>query len=110
MTTVGLVNLSFTRFINHDLELLKRIYASSFLLRRTALPPLPLRAGFNLPATAVANTGAYSWLIGAGIASSNFKLGIVSSSDPSNFALSASFFINGESPKPSTALPSAGER
>ncbi|KAL6765513.1 hypothetical protein V8C86DRAFT_498447 [Haematococcus lacustris] len=54
-----------------------------------------LVTGFGLPAGSVANTGSFSWTMTPGLPSASYQLFIASASDPTNFALSNSFYING---------------
>ncbi|KAJ9506856.1 hypothetical protein QJQ45_013001 [Haematococcus lacustris] len=54
-----------------------------------------LVTGFGIPAGSVANTGSFSWTLTPGLPSAYYQLFIASASDPTNFALSNSFYIDG---------------
>ncbi|GFH22150.1 A disintegrin and metalloproteinase with thrombospondin motifs 13, partial [Haematococcus lacustris] len=54
-----------------------------------------LVTGFGIPAGSIANTGSFSWTMTPGLPSAYYQLFIASASDPSNFALSNSFYIDG---------------
>ncbi|GFH19203.1 hypothetical protein HaLaN_16112 [Haematococcus lacustris] len=70
---------------------------SGFFGRR--LHALPINASFHdfvyMAAGNVANTGSFSWALTPGLPSAYYQLFIASASDPTNFAFSNSFFIDG---------------